>query len=345
MEGVPVPCANFVDKELLAKLQCVICNNLLTNAQQTKCGHKMCLHCLTNILGTHDEIPCPVKERKCRVITKTNYKPDYSVKKKIAGLRITCVYKSFGCSAYVLLPELPNHLQDNILFHNKLLIAKANSMERIIDNTILDNKIKQLCTEMEKINQRITACRPLPIVQTDIYDNLGSDSTFIWKVYNYTETKRKRLSIFSNPFYTKAFGYKLCLHLYLNGVNKNKFISLFLNIMQGDNDDNIPWPFAHKIKMILLAQKNKDKDIVNVWQPDLTSCCFQKPTNIINIGSGCTEFAEHKVIEDDDTYIVNDAFHLKIIVLPLEEIEEYPVSLAELPENSSLMENLPPVLS
>jgi len=65
------------------------------------------------------------------------------------------------------------------------------------------------------------------------------DGVLIWKISEYAERKRQAvegriLSLYSQPFYTSRYGYKMCARVYLNGdgAGRNTHLSLFFVIMQ-----------------------------------------------------------------------------------------------------------------
>ncbi|XP_030853123.1 TNF receptor-associated factor 1 [Strongylocentrotus purpuratus] len=145
---------------------------------------------------------------------------------------------------------------------------------------------------------------------------------FVWKIANYTEKKRDAMntnvkSIYSPPFYTSQYGYKLCGRVFLmgDGVGKGTHISLFLTIMKGSFDAVLPWPFKERITFQLVNQDDPiNKSIVEAFRPDPASSSFKKPTTEKNIGAGCPLFAKIQIIEDPKSGFVRDnTVYLKII--------------------------------
>ena len=87
------------------------------------------------------------------------------------------------------------------------------------------------------------------------------------------------MSLYSAPFFTGRFGYKLCLRLYLNGDGSGKgtHLSFFLTVMKGEYDALLPWPFLQTVTLILLDQTNKKKHITQCFKPEPSSSSFWKP--------------------------------------------------------------------
>ena len=65
------------------------------------------------------------------------------------------------------------------------------------------------------------------------------EGVLIWKIGDYRQRKLQAvggriLSLYSQPFYTSRYGYKMCARIYLNGdgVGRGTHLSLFFVIMQ-----------------------------------------------------------------------------------------------------------------
>ena len=143
----------------------------------------------------------------------------------------------------------------------------------------------------------------------------------IWKIPQFsqrmTDAKTgKYRSIFSLPFYSGRYGYKMCLRLYImgDGIGKGSHMSLFFVIMRGEFDNILPWPFMQRVTFTLINQNTTSgRDIVEAFQPDPTSSSFKKPKSDMNIASGCPRFISHEKLERG-SYIVSDAILIKCVV-------------------------------
>ena len=142
------------------------------------------------------------------------------------------------------------------------------------------------------------------------------DGTFIWKI---PEVQRRRheamigktISLYSAPFYTSRYGYKMCLRLYMDGDGSGKgtHLSFFLTIMRGEYDALLTWPFKQAVTLMLLDQ-DKQKDIVQSFRPEPTSSSFQRPRNEMNVASGCPLFAPLSVL-NNSSYVKDDVLFMK----------------------------------
>lgn len=87
-----------------------------------------------------------------------------------------------------------------------------------------------------------------------VLETASYNGTLIWKIRDYKRRKQeavaaKTLSLYSQPFYTGYFGYKMCARIYLNGdgMGKGTHLSLFFVVMRGEYDALLPWPFKQKV--------------------------------------------------------------------------------------------------
>lgn len=140
---------------------------------------------------------------------------------------------------------------------------------------------------------------------------------FIWKISDYRQRKEDALngqvlSIFSQPFYTSPFGYKLCLRLYPNGdgLGKGTHLSLFIVIMKSEYDALLHWPFRSKVKLSLMDQETHKKNHSDSFTPDPTSNSFKRPTSNANIASGFPMFIPQSLAENP-VYLKDDVIFVK----------------------------------
>ena len=146
----------------------------------------------------------------------------------------------------------------------------------------------------------------------------------VWKITNIREkiqeaTSGRQSSIYSPPFYTSQYGFKMCARLFLNGdgMARNTHVSIFFALLKGEYDALLRWPFRQKITFILLDQstnKNKENVIYQI-KPNPKSKDFNRPTNQMNNASGIPLFCPlSKLNSKEFLYVKGDAMCIKIIV-------------------------------
>ena len=154
----------------------------------------------------------------------------------------------------------------------------------------------------------------------ELLESTNYDGVLIWKIRDFHRREQdaisgKTLSLYSQPFYTSRYGYKMCARIYLNGdgMGKNTHLSLFFVVMRGNYDALLPWPFRQKVTLMLMDQETGRLHLSDSFRPDPKSSSFQRPTAEMNIASGCPMFVNRTVL-DDNTYKKDDVLFVKIIV-------------------------------
>ena len=145
------------------------------------------------------------------------------------------------------------------------------------------------------------------------------DGCFLWRIPEVALRKRDAFegritSIYSPPFYSGRNGYKMCIRAYLNGdgIGFKTHLSVFFVLMKGEYDPLLKWPFENKVSLILVDQ-SLHKHVVQTFKPIAESSSFQRPHQDMNVASGCPQFAELSVLENNN-YVKDDVMFLKCIV-------------------------------
>ena len=142
---------------------------------------------------------------------------------------------------------------------------------------------------------------------------------YMWKIPDITRRRRdavmgKTVSLYSAPFYTDRFGYRMCLCVYLDGDGSGKghYISFFLTIMKGEYDAVLEWPFQLTVTLTMINQKG-NSNIVQSFKPNPNSANFHRPKSDMNVASGCPKFAALSVL-DNPEFIVDDVAFFQCVV-------------------------------
>ena len=186
------------------------------------------------------------------------------------------------------------------------LRAKEEEISQLkVSITKLEKQLRSKSAELEDRDFRLS-----------LIENSNHDGSMIWKIPQFSQRKAdaqngKYTSIFSLPFYSGRYGYKMCLRLYImgDGIGKGTHLSLFFVVMRGEFDNILQWPFTHKVTFKLINQAG-GRDIVDTFQPDPLSSSFRKPKSDMNIASGCPRFVSHTELERGG-FIVDDTVFIK----------------------------------
>ncbi|EDO35237.1 predicted protein, partial [Nematostella vectensis] len=184
-------------------------------------------------------------------------------------------------------------------------------------------------TNPNKLNRRLSQLESsITIHKTKLFQEdlriqiqqaISYDGTFLWKIDKFTERYAEAksgnaTSIYSSPFYTHRFGYKLCARLFPNGDGsaRDNYLSIFIALMRGEYDSILPWPFQETITITLIDQDN-GMNISETFDPDPCSISFQRPTRNINVASGCPRFCSQTVLRTRG-YMNENCVFVKVVV-------------------------------
>ena len=88
-------------------------------------------------------------------------------------------------------------------------------------------------------------------------DKKYSKQTLKFKVERFMELKKDGTNNwFSNPFYTRSGGYKMCLEVRASGIGDGAgtHVSVFTHLMRGEFDSDLEWPFRGTITVKIVNQ-------------------------------------------------------------------------------------------
>ena len=82
-------------------------------------------------------------------------------------------------------------------------------------------------------------------------------SLITFTMTNFEEYKKDNNIWFSPHFYTHPNGYKMCLGVFANSIDKSKgtYVSVFVHLMRGQFDDQLKWPFRGNVTINMMNQE------------------------------------------------------------------------------------------
>ena len=176
---------------------------------------------------------------------------------------------------------------------------------------------KEIIDKVKHIDTQLTAIQNGEILQAALAATC--DGSFMWRITDLSKHKHDAIdghvtSLYSPLFYTAKNGYKMCIRVYLNGdgIGHGTHLSLFFVLMKGEFDALQKWPFDHKVSLILIDQSHR-RHIVQTFKPTPESSSFQRPISDMNVASGCPQFCDISIL-DNDNYTKDDVLFIKCIV-------------------------------
>ena len=194
----------------------------------------------------------------------------------------------------------------------------VEALKKVI--TDKDSKIQHLQDKLQRVESTVQAKSSENEdrdFRLSLMENSNFDGSMVWKIPQFSQRMEdartgKYTSIFSLPFYSARYGYKMCLRLYIlgDGIGKGSHMSLFFVLMKGEFDNILQWPFTHKVTFKLINQCG-GRDIVDIFQPDPLSSSFQKPKTDMNVASGCPRFVSLNELMQGG-FILDDTVYIKV---------------------------------
>ena len=143
-----------------------------------------------------------------------------------------------------------------------------------------ENLISALMTKLQ-VGMDIIKTPPVDIVMED-----------------FEEHKKLGNAWHSPPFYSHVGGYKMCLTIFANGngIGKGTHVSVFVQLMRGEFDDHLKWPFNGRITVQLKTEKKLSlplsKNVFDIDE-DVRDKYVRKPTER-NKAWGFPEYICHR---------------------------------------------------
>ena len=139
-------------------------------------------------------------------------------------------------------------------------------------------------------------------------------------VPNYSKLKKSNAVWQSKPFYSHAHGYKLSLHVAPNGNGEaiGTHISVFINLMKGEFDEELHWPLRGKMNILLVDNELDDlfQDFISFqyisFVDEKSDKSFARVTDgeEAKHGWGNRKFMSHSSL--GTKYLKHDCLHFKI---------------------------------
>ena len=201
------------------------------------------------------------------------------------------------------------------------MVRRLDSQKRLLEEKV-EMKDKEIAIIQKRANQQEERTMKAVRCQEDhefrlmLEESHSYNGELIWKIPNFKQRQedaksQKSSSVYSLPFYTSRYGYKMCLRLYPygDGSGKGTHLSLFIVIMRGEYDDILEWPYRHKVTFQLLNLKG-GKDIIDAFRADPESSSFKKPVSDMNVATGCPRFAQLDTLHSQG-FVTNDTVYIR----------------------------------
>ena len=191
-----------------------------------------------------------------------------------------CEFAHAGCRVRLDRSEVKIHRETCIHEHLALVSAKCLHLserlpadfqqhltERLSEK---DEQLQSMLKQLEVREQEVVELRTrLATVQEEMED-VKSDCAilkstvfippFEFVMTDYERRKSNNEQWLGPPFYSHIGGYRMCMSLDVNGSDEceGTHVSLYVNLMKGEYDNNLHWPFKGVVVVQLLNQRKDE---------------------------------------------------------------------------------------
>uniref|UniRef100_T1IS12 MATH domain-containing protein n=1 Tax=Strigamia maritima TaxID=126957 RepID=T1IS12_STRMM len=201
-------------------------------------------------------------------------------------------------------------------------------------NTVItaNNRLTKAVAEDKKIlSDKIDALSEKQIGFEDEYTRDKATFSYLWRIEKFEqqldEAKLDRENaMYSHPFYSSKFGYKLQLLLCPNGGNQedneDTHLSIYLYVLKGVNDAILNWPIRYTAKYSILDQLNRKDHYSGTIESDVVNG-LNRPLDEENMGYGIETYIELDKLKP--LYLVDDTIFIKLDLNVTKKVIALPV--------------------
>ncbi len=201
---------------------------------------------------------------------------------------VQCCYGYAGCSTPLQGDEVRDHMEGSVAVHLDMvsgmvqrllsnwehqhkappIINTKTDTERNTEIIILNRKLNEKEEEISSMKNQLAILQDdNDEIRLDIarMKSVIHNPPFKFTLTNYSEFKHAPKQWFSTPFYTHDQGYKMCMSVDCNGADEGEgtHVSVYANLMRGEFDDNLTWPFFGTISVQLYNHSSDSGHIVH----------------------------------------------------------------------------------
>ena len=242
-------------QQIPEELTCLICSFVTKEPQKMACcGRLYCRKCITEF--SKKARKCP----NCQMYYPKSAVDDVSAD-RVQGFLVTCHNSLKGCQWIGSLRELTAHRmscsRETVRCSKHDIGCRVKMCREEIAEHESESKGAHLeCAFQTIVKLRKKQCELLRALHDVKRMYQPRIPTAVYQMTKFAEHKAEKKCWYSLPFYSHPGGYKMCLRVDAAGIDTfhESYLSLFVCLMQGENDSTLIWPFRGKIEIELLNQ-------------------------------------------------------------------------------------------
>lgn len=191
--------------------------------------------------------------------------------------KIECEFAFAGCQIQTVRTEMPQHMTECMQDHLSLVSRKClylcqrfpDDLQRRFNDKVQerDIQIQEITQKLKKSEKEVAELQDRIEAMQEELDELKSDSAVLKSVvfvppFEFVMTafqrrKNEEEQWLGPSFYSHVGGYQLCVSVDANGSEDGAgtHISVYVNLMKGEFDDHLRWPFRGSVTLKLLNQR------------------------------------------------------------------------------------------
>ena len=264
------------------------------------CGEKGTYASITEV---HDGVcikkvvPCP--NNNCTVIMK-------HVQTVCKYTVVACKYASIECSEKTMRMDMNLHEEDDkshVHLALEMIVKLVNTTSSLEETT---SSLEDTTSSLEETTSSLEDTTSM--LKKNVYTLCRNKSIF--NLPGYKGKKKDDVLFYSDPFYTSSGGYKIGIKVYPNGcdIAKGTHVSLYSKLLEGPNNDSLPWPFLGTVNVHLLNQLEDDNRHCMKISFDTTH-----NTQVYD-NWGYPQFISHSKNSRHAQYLMEDSLYFRVTV-------------------------------
>ena len=300
---LPVPCPlgcinpkklHLASPDVIQKIQRKLLESHLTNTCPMRlipceyCQRKIKASSVNSHLYICEEHPiqcpnkCTFQSTKAKIFVRSRKVINNHLQTDCPLQQVDCPYSEYGCEDKVLRKDVQLQVLDS-LKHLQLV-------ESCLKKTRVELQ-KQINEKKKSVNNQLL---------------IGGVE---WRIMGFERRKNKGKEFTSPPFYSS--GYKLRFTVKFNIADH---IGVYIQLLKGENDNQLTWPFKSKVSFILVGDFVMEGNHEEFFRTEdiIDSPCLKKPTTDSNGLFGFCDFISHADIQSYG-YCTDDSLLLRVL--------------------------------
>ena len=216
---------------------------------------------------------------------------------------IKCEFSYAGCEVECRRQHMQTHLDENMKVHLTAVFQYVQH-KTISNDEYYRRQMDTVTLVLNLVKHKPSA--PVFVPPPDMV------------LASFEKHKRQGDHCYGSPFYSHIGRYKMCLRVDANGLGSGKdtHISVYVCLMQGEQDDRLKWPFRGDIMIQLLNQKKDEGHCENTLHFD-DKADDEVAGRVMGrehaTGWGTSNFkAQNELNTEDKEYLKNDCLKFRV---------------------------------